>query len=231
MKNCVKERLVKRIFDIIVASLLLIVLCPILILIAFLLKLEGLINPSFSGPVFYKEIRVSKGKRFIIYKYRTVKADILKLLRKSAGRRSITEFTSSSDKHSSLTPVGALLAQIYFDELPQLFNVIKGDMSLVGPRPHVPDHHARDLKEGMVSAKYIKAGIMGLGQACKGNPEIREVIARMAIKRTVKKDRAAIFIDRLYLHKYSRSSGIELLFFDIWIMYRCLLVVLAAKGM
>ena len=231
MKNRVKERLVKRIFDIISACLLLVISCPILLLIAFLLKLEGFIDPLLSGPVFYRETRISKGKKFNIYKYRTVKADILNLLRKNADRRSITEFTSSSDKHSFLTPVGTLLAQIYFDELPQLFNVIKGDMSLVGPRPHVPDHYKRDLKEGMVSAKYIKAGIMGLGQACKGNSAIKEVIARMATKHTVRKDRTAIFIDRLYFHKYLRSSGIELLFFDIWIMYRCLLVVLAAKGM
>src|SRR4030042_4006613 len=132
-KQIIKIRPAKRAFDILVSSLSLAILSPFFCLIAFLMKIEGLRDPSLRGPVFFKEIRISKGRHFEMYKFRTVKSPILKLLKKED--RSITEFTSFGDKHKYLTPVGAFLARRYLDELPQLFNVIKGQMSLVGRRP------------------------------------------------------------------------------------------------
>ena len=226
-KKVVKERVVKRIFDMAVSLLLLVLLSPFFLLLALLLKLEGLVDPSFRGPVFYTETRISKGVPFKIYKFRTVTSKNLELLKK--GTRSITEFTSKNDKRKYLTPVGAFLAQRYLDELPQLFNALKGDMSLVGPRPHVPDHYEHDLKSGVVSAKYIKAGVMGLVQASKGKPEMRKVLTRMASKRAAV-NKSMIFIDRLYFQKYLKSSAVEMLFYDLDIMFRCILVVLEAKG-
>ena len=227
-KKAIKERIVKRMFDIVASGFLLIIFAPFFILIALLLKMEGLINPSLRGPVFYKEIRISKGKPFDMYKFRTVRRSILELVKKEKAI-SITDFTAKRNKLKYLTPVGTFLAQIYFDELPQFFNVLKGDMSMVGPRPHVPEHYANDLREGVVSAKYIKSGIMGLVQGSKGNAQMRNALARMATKHAIK-NKAMVFIDRLYFQKYLTASAIEMLFYDIGIMFQCLRVVLEAKG-
>ncbi|MFH1593448.1 MAG: sugar transferase [Candidatus Omnitrophota bacterium] len=227
-KKAIKERILKRIFDLVVSGFLLILLAPVFLLSAILLKLEGLINPSFKGPIFYKETRISRGRSFEIYKFRTVNHENLELLRKSEGK-SITQFTSKCDKRKYLTPTGAVLAQIYFDELPQLFNIFKGDISMVGPRPHIEAHYQNDLKNGMVSAKYIKAGMLGLVQASKGNPKLRNALARMASKHNTG-NKTMILIDRLYFQKYLKAPAIEMLFYDIGIMLRCILVVLQAKG-
>lgn len=226
-KKAIKERIVKRIFDVVVSGFLLIIFAPFFLLVALLLKLEGLVDPSLKGPVFHKEIRISKGEPFDIYKFRTVRHSILELVKKE--NLSITDFTAKRNKLKYLTPVGAFLAQIYFDELPQFFNVLKGDMSMVGPRPHIPEHYASDLREGVVSAKYIKAGVMGLVQGSKGNSQMRNALARMATKHAIK-NKAMVFIDRLYFQKYLKASAIEMLFYDIGIMFQCLRVVLEAKG-
>lgn len=226
-KKVIKERALKRFFDFFASAVVLILFSPIFLLIALLLMLEGICNPLFRGPVFYKEDRVSRGKHFMIYKFRTVKSDILDHIKKH--NISITEFTSKRNKHAYLTPIGTFLAKIYFDELPQLFNVLKGDMSLVGPRPHVPAHYESDIKCGMASAKYIKAGLMGLVQASKGNPAMRQALARMATKHATN-DKTMVFIDRLYFQKYLKAGALEMLFYDMGIIFQCFRVVLQAKG-
>lgn len=226
-KKKMKIHLLKRFFDLFAALSALLVLSPLFLLIAFLLKLEGLFRPSLRGPVFFRETRISRGREFFLYKFRTVKSDILKVLKDE--KRSITEFTAVHDKHRYLTPVGVFLAQTYLDELPQLINVIKGNISMVGPRPHIPEHYKNDLKSGIVSAKYIRGGMMGLMQASKGNAAMKDALARMVTKHSTK-DKTVIFIDRLYFQKYLRSSEIEMLLYDLWIIYRCMIVVFEAKG-
>lgn len=229
MAKIIKQRFLKRVVDIAVSILLLPILLPFFLLVIISSKIEGIINPLNKGPIFYSEIRISRGKPFNVYKFRTVNANVLTLL-KEGKKRSITEYTSSPDKKKYLTPLGTFLAQIYLDELPQFFNVLKGDMSLVGPRPHIPEHYNNDLKIGMNSAKFIKAGVMGLGQASKGNPQMEKVFVRMAKKYGTEK-RADILVDRLYLRKYLTASFLEMLSFDAWIVFRCLIVILQAKGM
>jgi len=113
--------MLKRFFDIIVSFFGLIIVSPILGVIAILIKI------SSPGPVFYRGERVGRyGKLFKIYKFRTMKADAEK-----AGIWS----TSVSDPR--LTKIGKFLRKYQIDELPQLINVLKGEMSLVGPRPQV----------------------------------------------------------------------------------------------
>jgi lipopolysaccharide/colanic/teichoic acid biosynthesis glycosyltransferase len=225
--KAVRVRILKEVFDRCAAAFTLAVLTPVFLLVAALLKMEALMNPDYRGPVFYKETRISRGKRFKIYKFRTVRYETLKLLKKSS--QSITEFTAHHTKKKYLTPVGMFLAQRYLDELPQLFNVARGDMSLVGPRPHVPDHYQNDLKAGIVSAKYIKAGAMGIVQSSKGNPALRHAFARMATKHYTT-NKMMILVDRLYFQKYLKSSALGLLFYDIWVIVRCVFVIVEAKG-
>src|SRR6266540_2126126 len=113
--------MIKRLFDILAAFLGLFVVLPLLLLAALLIKLDS------SGPVFFRQERMGRGFRpFLIYKFRTMKHSA------SASGRQITV-----GKDPRITRVGRLLRKTKIDELPQLINVLKGDMSFVGPRPEV----------------------------------------------------------------------------------------------
>lgn len=116
--------IIKRLFDIVASSIGLILLSPILILIAICIKLDS------KGPVFFKQVRVGKNKElFKIYKFRTMVTDAEKL-----GK----QITIGND--TRITKVGTFIRKCKLDELPQLINVLNGDMSLVGPRPEVPKY-------------------------------------------------------------------------------------------
>lgn len=114
--------IVKRLFDLVVSFLGLVVSAPLIALIALLIKLDS------QGPVFYRGERVGQfGKRFKIFKFRTmvVNADQIGP-------------SSTPDDDPRITRVGRVLRRYKLDELPQLINVLKGEMSFVGPRPQVP---------------------------------------------------------------------------------------------
>lgn len=139
------NRIVKRIFDITASGLGIIVLSPILIVIALIIKKES------DGPVFFKQIRVGeKGKNFEILKYRTMVVDAEKL-----GR----QITVGNDNR--ITKIGGFLRKYKLDELPQLINVFKGDMSLVGPRPEVP-RYVEMYNEEQRKVLDVKPGITDL---------------------------------------------------------------------
>jgi lipopolysaccharide/colanic/teichoic acid biosynthesis glycosyltransferase len=111
----------KRAFDIIVAAIGLVVLFPLLALIGLLIKLDS------HGPILFKQERVGKGFRpFLIYKFRT-------MVKNAPALGGLITFGNDS----RITRVGRFLRNSKLDELPQLLNVLKGDMSLVGPRPEV----------------------------------------------------------------------------------------------
>jgi len=111
----------KRLFDIIFSLLGLTILSPLLLILAYRIKKED------RGPVFYRGVRVGRdGTPFRIFKFRTMIVDAEKL-----------GISSTSDDDPRITRIGKFLRKYKFDELPQLINVLKGDMSLVGPRPEV----------------------------------------------------------------------------------------------
>ena len=113
----------KRVFDIIVSFCGIIILFPLIIIVSILIKITS------KGPVLFKQIRVTKnGKLFKIYKFRTMREN-------SEGNKQITV-----GKDNRITGIGHILRKTKLDELPQLFNVLKGEMSLVGPRPEVPKY-------------------------------------------------------------------------------------------
>lgn len=120
----VVNRAVKRIFDFIASLIGVIIISPILIVVAICIKLDS------KGNILFLQKRVGKnGEPFYIYKFRTMVTDAEKLG---------AQITVGKD--SRITKVGAVLRKYKIDELPQLFNVLKGDMSLVGPRPEVPKY-------------------------------------------------------------------------------------------
>ena len=125
-------QLVKRVFDLIVGTLITIVLSPVLGICALLVKLSG------PGPVLFSHIRIGKGKKtFPQFKFRTMVKNADEILRNDPEllRKFHEGFKLKDDPR--ITPVGRFLRKFSLDELPQLFNVIRGEMSLVGPRPIV----------------------------------------------------------------------------------------------
>ena len=148
------DRLIKRLFDVIVAGAAAIILSPILVVAALAVKLTS------PGPVIFRQPRIGKdGRSFQIYKFRSMRAE-------ASDSRAET-LTARDDNR--VTRVGAFLRKSSIDELPQLFNVLNGDMSIVGPRPHAAAAKAGDTLYWEVDARYwarhcIKPGMTGLAQ-------------------------------------------------------------------
>ena len=134
--------LAKRTFDIIVASLLVVILSPILLLLSILIKIDS------PGPVMFRQVRVTTyGKPFRIFKFRTMVNNADKIG---------TQVTTKGD--SRVTRMGKMLRGCRLDELPQLFNVLKGEMSFVGTRPEVEKYVAHCTDE-MKATLLMPAGI------------------------------------------------------------------------
>ena len=133
--------MLKRIFDITLSLFGLIILLPFMLIIAILIKFDS------KGTVFFKQIRITKGgKEFKIFKYRTMKV----------GSDKYSQITVGKDDR--ITKIGSFLRKYKLDEIPQLINVLIGDMSLVGPRPEVPKYVAFYTDEQKEILK-VRAGI------------------------------------------------------------------------
>ncbi|MBO6112618.1 MAG: sugar transferase, partial [Lachnospiraceae bacterium] len=144
-------RVIKRLFDIIFSLLLIVVLSPLMLITAAVIKLYD------GGPVLYKQIRCTKNAReFKILKFRSMIVNA-----EAAGK---PQLALRSDPR--ITPVGRVIRKLRIDELPQLFNVLKGDMSFVGPRPERPEfikQYVEDMPEFTYRMK-VRAGITGYAQ-------------------------------------------------------------------
>ncbi len=146
-----EQRLVKRLIDIVCSFLLLILTSPLMLLTALAIKLYD------GGPVIYRQIRCTEGQRqFYIMKFRSMKVD--------AEKDGVARLAKKSDDR--ITPVGRFIRKVRLDELPQLINILKGDMSFIGPRPERPEIIAQYL-EIMPEFAYrmkVKAGLAGYAQ-------------------------------------------------------------------
>lgn len=146
-----EQKFIKRLFDFILALLMLVISLPFWIIIFIAIKLDS------RGPVFYKQDRITENdKVFKVYKFRTMFTDA----EKNTGPVLATQ------NDSRVTRVGKIIRATRLDELPQLINVIKGEMSLVGPRPERPKF-VDEFNQIIPEYKYrhkVKAGITGLAQ-------------------------------------------------------------------
>ncbi|MFW6009615.1 MAG: sugar transferase [archaeon] len=143
--------IIKRIIDLLISFIGLIIISPFFILIAIFIKLDS------KGPVFYKQERLGKdGEVFKIYKFRTMIPNA-----ENIGSGLFTE-----EDDSRITKVGKTLRKYSIDELPQLINVLKGEMSLIGPRPPVTYHPYKfeDYPDNYKKRFNMKPGITGLAQ-------------------------------------------------------------------
>lgn len=152
------QRVAKRLFDISVSSLLIIALCPLMLLVALLVKADS------HGPVLFKQRRIGfEGKSFNMLKFRSMVVDaeakLAELVQRNEGKGVL--FKIKNDPR--ITRVGQYLRRFSLDELPQLFNVLEGSMSLVGPRPPLPSEveaYETDVRRRLL----VKPGLTGLWQ-------------------------------------------------------------------
>lgn len=146
-----EQRIIKRIFDIVVSAVGVVALSPIMLLIALAIKIDD------GGKIFYKQKRLTiDAREFYVYKFRSMIAD--------AEKDGVPRL--ATDKDSRVTRVGKFLRKCRLDELPQLINILKGDMSIVGPRPERPElteKYEREMPEFKFRLK-VKAGLTGYAQ-------------------------------------------------------------------
>jgi lipopolysaccharide/colanic/teichoic acid biosynthesis glycosyltransferase len=196
----------KRTIDVVFSCLMLVMLAPVFLLIALLVRI------SSPGPVIYKERRVGRfGTHFVIYKFRTMytREYLQNVLQYHESERDqLRRRISHKHVHDPrITRVGRLLRKLSLDELPQLFNVLKGDMSLVGPRP-VVDAELVNYGSYAIFYKLVFPGLSGLWQVSGRNDVNFKTRVRM---------------DVTYCRKWS-------LLLDIVILARTLPAVLKRKG-
>jgi lipopolysaccharide/colanic/teichoic acid biosynthesis glycosyltransferase len=137
-----KSLILKRIFDILIGLLTLIVLSPLLLVISIAVKLDS------EGPVYFRQVRITQyGKQFRIFKFRSMVND---------AELKGSSVTTNND--SRITRTGQFLRKYRLDEIPQLFNIISGDMSFVGTRPEVPKY-VEHYTDEMLATLLLPAGV------------------------------------------------------------------------
>ena len=163
--GCNAHDIAKRALDLIVATVLLALLSPLIFALLAGMTIDMVVARQDRGPFLYRETRISLGREFGLLKFRTLRADVLAEMRACGGHARLYEAESGnltwSGKH--------LLKPWYLDELPQLLNVLRGEMSLVGPRPWPPHMVRQQLSEGLDYRNRTRAGLTGPAQVTKGD--------------------------------------------------------------
>jgi lipopolysaccharide/colanic/teichoic acid biosynthesis glycosyltransferase len=169
MKEPVRTRLMKTVFDKIVASIILLLCAPILVVLKIAYMIEGLFNKESRGPLFFYYYAVSGGKKIKKWKIRILKPKFINI--EGALRGEWIAYSAEWNAESR-TLVGEFIKKYYLDEIPQFWSVLRGDMSIVGPRPLSIMHYERDRAQGNVTRFLLKGGLLGLGHVKKGTPEM-----------------------------------------------------------
>ena len=193
-RNCglsIGQRFVKRVIDVVLSLVGLIILSPLFLLLAIAIKCYD------RGPVFYKQTRMTLGGHdFLMYKFRSMEVEA-----EGNGAR------LAAKNDDRVTPIGKVIRNIHVDELPQLFNVLKGDMSIVGPRPErreIAEEYTKDIAEFNFRTK-VKAGLTGFAQVYgKYN--------------TLPYDK--LKMDLMYIENYSLWLDIKILLLTVKVLFR-----------
>lgn len=143
------KHFIKRILDIVISLLGIILLSPVLFILAIIIKTTS------QGPVLFKQKRVGINNRyFYIYKFRSMRTDTPKDIP--------THLLDNPDQY--ITKVGKFMRKTSLDELPQLFNILKGEMAIIGPRPSLPNQYDLNALRDKNGASRIKPGLTGIAQ-------------------------------------------------------------------
>ena len=196
----------KRLLDLLVSGALLVVFLPVLLVVLVAFALDVLLSPRDRGSLFYREARISRGRTFGLLKFRTLRSDVLE---RSAGHARLLEADAAN-----LTWIGRrLLKPWYVDELPQLWNVVRGDISLVGPRPWPPELVDRQRAEGLIYRDELTAGLTGTAQITKGSGQ------RYAD------------LDLAYAERFRSLGSWALVRYDLQILVRTIGVIARGEGL
>jgi Undecaprenyl-phosphate glucose phosphotransferase len=183
--------IVKDLEDFVVATLALVFLAPLLLVTALAIRL------SSRGPVIFKQPRFGFNNReILVWKFRSMYTD----------RQDVSGAARTTKGDPRVTPVGRLIRKLSIDELPQLWNVLRGEMSIVGPRPHathmkVGDHYYFDAVRGYAARHRVKPGITGLAQVRGLRGEIQ----------TIERAKRRVELDRYYIDNWSLGLDLRIM--------------------
>lgn len=200
----------KRVLDKGVAAALLVLLAPVFTVAGIGMGADMVLARRDRGPWLYRERRVSRGRAFDLLKFRTLRHEVLEGASEDEAHARLLEADSDN-----LTWAGRrILKPWYFDELPQLFNVLRGDMSLVGPRPWPPSMVAGQAKVGHDYRNRVIAGWTGPAQVQKG----------------VTEPAGYTELDLAYVEACRSWSGARLVRYDLGILWRTVKVMAKGEG-
>jgi polysaccharide biosynthesis protein PslA len=186
---------IKRAADIVGSALAILILSPLLIATALVIKLTS------RGPVFFAQRRWGKGNvPFRMYKFRSMYVDL----------QDVSGIAQTVHNDPRVTPVGRFIRRFSIDELPQLFNILKGDMSIVGPRAHVPGMHAagiryEDLVPHYFARHAVRPGLTGLAQVRGLRGEVADEAHAFG----------RVAADLEYIRSFSLWSDLKIMFWTI----------------
>ena len=202
--------LAKQVEDRALAAVLAVLLSPLFALAGASVAIGGLVVRRDRGPLLYREQRISRGREFALLKFRVLRRDVVEGM--------------ADDEHArlyeadpaNLTWAGRrVLKPWYLDELPQLFNVLRGEMSLVGPRPWPREMVARQVEAGLDYRNRVPAGWTGPAQVQKGEVETAHYTE----------------LDLAYVEACRTWPGIRLVRYDLGILWRTVSVLIRGEGL
>jgi lipopolysaccharide/colanic/teichoic acid biosynthesis glycosyltransferase len=203
--------LAKKVEDKAISIGLLVLLSPFFAAACGAIAYDQLRHPANRGPWLYRERRVSRGREFDLLKFRTLRRDVLD---RAAGEEAHARLYEADE--ANLTWAGRrVLKPWYLDELPQLLNVLRGDMSLVGPRPWPPSMVASQVERGITYRNEVLAGWTGPAQVRKGATESSGFTE----------------LDLAYVQAARVSSGAGLVRRDLAILWRTVKVMARGEGL
>jgi len=203
---------IKRGLDLILVLPLGIVLAPLAVAIVAAIVMDSLAAGERPG-ILVSERRLSAGRRFLLLKFRVFR---MRAWKEHLATRPGVSVKAIEREAEQLTPVGRILKRLYLDELPQLFNILRGDMSLVGPRPYFEADWSREKRLDIPARRLLPAGLVGPFQAVKG---------------TVSGLDAVNALDSAYLDHLIGATAAEVLRQDFALMARSVKTVLEARGL
>jgi lipopolysaccharide/colanic/teichoic acid biosynthesis glycosyltransferase len=201
----------KLILDKTLSTALLVVLSPVFAFLFVAMGLDGLLRRRDRGPWLYRERRISRGREFELLKFRTLRREVVDRIDPAESHARLHEADESN-----LTWAGRrLLKPRYLDELPQIWNVFRGDMSLVGPRPWPPPMVAGQVAQGVTYRNEFVAGWTGPAQVEKG----------------VTESSGYAVLDVAYVEACRRAGAWEIVRTDLSLLRRTISVLAKGEGL
>jgi lipopolysaccharide/colanic/teichoic acid biosynthesis glycosyltransferase len=207
--HCVPYPVAKRTVDKLVAAALLALFAPVVLVLLASMAVDMLVARRDRGGFLYGEERISRGRAFELLKFRTLRTDALAEMRRSGGHARLSEANPTN-----LTWAGRrVLKPWYLDEIPQFLNVLRGEISLVGPRPWPPSMVERQIAEGHDYRNLVMAGLTGPAQVTKGTGV------------------PYADLDQQYVERCRSLGGLALVRYDLGILLETLSVMARGEGL